>query len=191
MKKVIFALACVALFTVLCANPVIPRAVARVWFDANEDFNVLFGDENANSYDIPSMSFSTSSGTWSFPANFTPPSDPPYSVNFTQTIPGFDIQRRQFRCLAPNSSRSAGTVSNVLTPAISDRVLVKYTGTALTNRSITIKLFDLRGRVLSQYELPASGQMDLILPRLGSGVYFLSAFSADRMLSRQKLTVIK
>ncbi|MDZ4183267.1 MAG: hypothetical protein U1B83_10380, partial [Candidatus Cloacimonadaceae bacterium] len=91
MKKVACLIAILALFAGLYANPLVPRAVARVWFDAQGDFNVLFGDEDSGFIDIPSLTFSTSSGTWGLPAGFTPPSALPYAINFSQTIPGFSI----------------------------------------------------------------------------------------------------
>lgn len=345
MKKVACLFAALAVFTLLCANPLVPMVVARTWFDANGDFNVNFSEEGGY-YDIPSLTFSTSSGTWGFPAGFTPPSPLPYTINFSQTIPGFSINPNddyftvhtdfpdeyvhwstldnvsvhlhpltpgqsavQVRLSVwdgwemyasyhtwakdlgyiggnfpsehytlnvfvtdtegtpmpnyplwisytndnpinyPSSSTGVNGIysmesyacrtlvrvvdqvtnqivldemlypepdgiydlyavvstvdnsdptlvppravlevyPNVLGPSSSDRITVKYGSV----QDVSIKLYDLRGRVIAQYELPVLGEMQIDLPRLSSGIYFVGATSNGRALGRQKLTVIK
>lgn len=83
-----------ALVFVLCANPVIIRAVERVWFAADGDFYVRFApDMNGESYleYLPGFTFSTSSGMWAWPAGFTAPTALPWQCNLSQTIPAFTI----------------------------------------------------------------------------------------------------
>ena len=76
------------------ANVIIPRAVERVWFDANDDFIVRFGEEMIYiDDDITDWSYSTSAGTYFFPAEYTPPPCPPFELNLSQLIPEFTIQR--------------------------------------------------------------------------------------------------
>ena len=98
MKKTMLACVLALLAVAAAANPVIPRAVARVWFDASDNFIVLFGaDFEQQTYlnYLPYMTFTTSSGTYSFPAGFTPPSSLPWMANFNQLIPGFTIDRNE------------------------------------------------------------------------------------------------
>lgn len=92
MKKYLLVTALLLLVAVLAANVVIARAVERVWFDDADNFWVRFGPE-AMAYDLTSLMFSTSSGTYSLPDDYTPPSNLPYEVNLTQAIPGFTIFR--------------------------------------------------------------------------------------------------
>ncbi|MDP2400778.1 MAG: T9SS type A sorting domain-containing protein, partial [Actinomycetota bacterium] len=93
--------------------------------------------------------------------------------------------------LMPTPSGILEVFPNVLGPASSGRITLKYAGGNAFSQPMDIRLYDLRGRLLEQYELSSSHELVVDLPRLGSGIYFLSAFSGGRMLGRQKLTVIK
>jgi len=93
MKKLIFTLIFTALMISLAANPIILKAVARVWFNAEGEFMVMFGDEGQAAgmpFDYHAMSFSTNSGIWQLPASYQIPGVP-WAVNFSQEIPDFMI----------------------------------------------------------------------------------------------------
>jgi hypothetical protein len=92
MKRLLFALLLALLVSAAIANVIIPRAVERVWFDASDNFWVHFGPE-ADAFDVDTLSFSTSYGTYNFPDGITLPPDLPFELNFSQVIPGFAINR--------------------------------------------------------------------------------------------------
>ncbi len=99
MKR-LFLLSLVLLISVLNANVIIPRAVARVWFDETDNFIVLLGAEAENVYDFNALTFTTSAGDYAFPEGYTLPGELPCIVNFTQAIPGFTIQRSEDHFIA-------------------------------------------------------------------------------------------
>jgi hypothetical protein len=92
VKKTIFILAILLLALSAQANPVIARAIARVWFDNTDDFWVTFGHE-AENISITNPTFSTMAGSYMFPAGYSLPGSFPCSVNFTDLVPGFTIQK--------------------------------------------------------------------------------------------------
>ncbi|MCB5246465.1 MAG: hypothetical protein LHW57_00370 [Candidatus Cloacimonetes bacterium] len=94
MRKMVLAAVLLLVIGALAANVVIPRAVERVWFDAFDNFWVRFGPE-ADAYDVDTLSFSTSYGSYNFPYGFTLPPELPYELNFSQVIPGFAIDRAE------------------------------------------------------------------------------------------------
>ncbi len=95
MKKAFLLCCLLCLLAGLSGNPVIARAVERVWFAANGDFYVRFASENGGGdyyldY-LPGFTFSTSSGMWAWPVGFVAPTALPWQCNLSQTIPGFTI----------------------------------------------------------------------------------------------------
>lgn len=94
MRKMVLATALLLVISALAANVVIPRAVERVWFDDSDNFWVRFGPE-ADAWDVGSLSFITSSGTYAFPSGYTLPPELPFEINLSQVIPGFTINRAE------------------------------------------------------------------------------------------------
>lgn len=106
MKKLVTTLVFTGLMLSLTANPMILKAVARVWFNASDEFVVFLSDESVlygMPYDFNSLVFSTSGGVWQFPAGFQVPGVP-YQVNLSQVIPGFTIDKNQDQLLIQSSS---------------------------------------------------------------------------------------
>ncbi|HNT53040.1 MAG TPA: hypothetical protein PKH19_06525, partial [Candidatus Syntrophosphaera sp.] len=79
------------------ANPIEARMISRAWFNAEDEFLVLFDLDGGNGYldQIPDLVFSTSQGFWTFPAGFQAPTSLPWPANLSQLIPGFSINRNQ------------------------------------------------------------------------------------------------
>lgn len=94
MKRFMLLIALIAMISGLSANPVINRYIARVWFDDADDFHVLFGDESWwEDFEVTDLSFTTSAGTYILPPSYVQPPDPVFSINLSQEIPGFTVQR--------------------------------------------------------------------------------------------------
>ncbi|HPB43992.1 MAG TPA: hypothetical protein PL102_06100, partial [Candidatus Syntrophosphaera sp.] len=94
VKKMVSAAALLLVISALAANIQIPRAVERVWFDDSDNFWVRFGPE-ADAWDVGSLGFATSSGTYNFPCDYTLPLELPFEINLSQAIPGFTINRAE------------------------------------------------------------------------------------------------
>jgi len=92
MKRISIVLMILILSAGLCANPVVPRLIARVWWGSSGNFNVYFGDEMAMLMDYSSLYFSSSYGNFRIPDGFSFPSLP-YFVALNQIIPAFQIDR--------------------------------------------------------------------------------------------------
>jgi hypothetical protein len=94
VKKMVSAAALLLVISALAANIQIPRAVERVWFDDSDNLWVRFGPE-ADAWDVGSLGFATSSGTYNFPCDYTLPPELPFEINLSQAIPGFTINRAE------------------------------------------------------------------------------------------------
>ncbi|MBW6514092.1 MAG: hypothetical protein K0B87_04990 [Candidatus Syntrophosphaera sp.] len=96
MKRFLLLIVLAALMASLSANVLIPRYIARVWFDDTDDFHVMFGDEAFwEDFDVTDLSFTTSAGTYYLPATYVQPGEPTFIINLSQEIPGFTIQRNE------------------------------------------------------------------------------------------------
>ncbi len=94
MKRLLLPLSLVLLFSVLSANPVAPKAMARVWFNDAGQFLALMGGKNGQIYyqdHFQDMVFTTSAGTYTFPESFIPPTSWPFIINLSEAISGFEI----------------------------------------------------------------------------------------------------
>ncbi len=96
MPKTLILFALAAMTLALGANPITPRALSRIWFnDANELMAIFGEDSQIFIQHLPTMDISTNSGTWNFPSGFPFPTEVPWTVNLSQAIPGFTIDRQQ------------------------------------------------------------------------------------------------
>ncbi|PKN78953.1 MAG: hypothetical protein CVU48_06755 [Candidatus Cloacimonetes bacterium HGW-Cloacimonetes-1] len=111
MKALLICVTAMLFLGALWANPITPRALSRVWFDSAGDFNVSFGYDAGSYYleYLPSMAFSTTAGTFNWPAGFVFPVSLPWAVNLSQTLPGFTINRTEDRFSVTDSLLYGGT----------------------------------------------------------------------------------
>ncbi len=93
MKKVVLLCGLLLVTLAASANPVIARMIARVWFDAADNFYLMVGEESVYYPSLATMTVSTMAGMYAFPANYTPPPTDVYVVNLSQVIPGLTVQR--------------------------------------------------------------------------------------------------
>jgi hypothetical protein len=75
------------------ANPLVPRVIERVYFDANGDFWVRIGTEVDNFPPFQDMVFSTATGTYPIPDEYQLPADLPVDINLAVLFPGFSINQ--------------------------------------------------------------------------------------------------
>lgn len=96
MKKLLVIAALFLLWAGLSANVLIPRYIARVWFDDSDACHVMFGEEAWwEDFDVLDLSFTTSAGTFYLPDDYQQPEEPFFVINLNQEIPGFSIQRNE------------------------------------------------------------------------------------------------
>lgn len=162
MKKLFTSLIFSGLMLSLTANPIVLKAIARVWFNDLDEFIVLLSDESVtHGVPIPfeDLVFSTSSGVWQFPDSFSVPGVP-YQVNLSQVIPGFTIDKNIDMFLA-QCNGGPGVYEmirwdNLLDPAPHIRPLT--TGQAAVQFRVPgnqMWSVDVWGKDSVQYHLPA------------------------------------
>ena len=96
MKTVSFLLLILMGLTGLSGNVLVPRFLARVWFDDADDCFVMFGDEAWwDGFEVSDLCFTTSAGSFYLSPYYTQPSESVFVINLNQEIPGFTIQRNE------------------------------------------------------------------------------------------------
>ena len=162
MKKLLVTLVFTGLMLSLTANPIILKAIARVWFNDLDEFIVLLSDESVT-YGMPipfeDLVFSTSSGVWQFPDGFSVPGVP-YQVNLSQVIPGFTIDKNAdqllVQCDGGPGAYEMIRWDNLIDPAPDIRPLLTAQA-AVQFRVVGNMMWsvDIWGKDNVQYHLPA------------------------------------
>jgi len=80
---------------------------------------------------------------------------------------------------------------SLLSPSSGNTLNLKYESGSPLGQTARLRLYDLRGRLLSGKEMPSSGETVWELPKLSSGIYFISLSERGRILARSKITVLK
>jgi len=94
MKKIPLMVMILVVLSVLSANVIDPRFIARVWFDESDACFVMFGDEAWwEGFEVNDCCFTTSAGSYYLPPDYVQPSESVFVINLSQEIPDFTIQR--------------------------------------------------------------------------------------------------
>jgi hypothetical protein len=94
MRKLSLCFLLLGLGIGVLANPMPPIIIERAWFDAGEELNIQVGTDLAEwMLDPADFTFTTSSGSYYFPAGYTFPTGAHYTLNLSQLLPSFSIQR--------------------------------------------------------------------------------------------------
>jgi len=91
MKRLFASLMLITLAVMAYANPLVPRAIERVYFDTEGDFWVRVGAEADNFPPFANMVFTTTAGSYPVPDDYQLPVDLPTDINLNLLMPGFTI----------------------------------------------------------------------------------------------------
>ncbi len=96
MKKLTLLVMMFVSLSILSANILDPRFIARVWFDESDECFVMFGDEAWwEGFAVNDCCFTTSAGSYYLPPSYLQPSESVFVINLNQEIPDFTIQRNE------------------------------------------------------------------------------------------------
>lgn len=94
MKKLWLLLFFTISIGVVCANPLMPILVSRVWFGENDSLYVQIGDEIGGVFPMTSYRIFTDMGEYQLPPTFVEPTAYPAIINLSQEIPSLVVNRQ-------------------------------------------------------------------------------------------------